>query len=250
MSGNLLFTWVFIFLRSVGVVILLPQMSGRALPVTVRLGLAMALATLLVGIVPAVPLPAGDWPLILAAGGEVLLGLAFGFVGQMLFSAVELAGRISSSEVGMSGSPGMSAPDMASEPMAAFLSSFAVVLFFLFGGHLMVISAFARSFVLAPPGHPAFNPGAGNLMIDATARLIELGVRMSAPFIAMNFLVNLAFSALGRAVPRMSVFVLSAPVRGLAGLGLLSGAGGLLARYFYGEVSNLPFRLLQLLPPH
>jgi flagellar biosynthesis protein FliR len=250
MSANYLFTWVLIFLRAVGIVMLLPQMSGRPPPIMVRLGLAMALASLLVGVVPAAPLPAGDWPLIIAAGGEVLLGLAMGFVGQMLFSAVELAGRIASSEVGMSGSPGMNSPDMASEPMAAFLSSFAIVLFFLFGGHLMVLSAFARSFTLAPPGHPAFNAGAGNLMIDATARIIELGVRMAAPFIALNFLVNLAFAALGRAVPRLSVFILSAPVRGLAGLGLLSGAGGLLARYFYAEVSDLPVKLLQLLPPH
>jgi flagellar biosynthetic protein FliR len=249
MSVNYLFTWVLIFLRAVGIVVLLPQMAGRSPPIIVRLGLAMALATLLVGVVPLAPLPASDWALAVAAGGEVLLGLAFGFVSQMLFSAVELAGRIASSEVGLSGSPGMSTPEMSSEPMAAFLSSFAMILFFLFGGHLLVLSAFARSFVLAPPGHPAFNVDAGNLMIGYTARIIELGVRMSAPFIALNFLVNLAFAALGRAVPRLSVFVLSMPVRGLAGLALLSGAGGLLARYLYGEVSDLPVRLLQLLPP-
>jgi flagellar biosynthesis protein FliR len=247
MTIGYLFTWLMVFLRAVGVLLLIPQMAGRTPPILVRAGLAACLATLLTGIVPAAPIPRDYGEMIFASGGEVLLGLAFGFVAQLAFLGVEFAGHVISSEVGLSVSPGIMGPDMASDPMAAFLSSFAVVLFFLFSGHLAVLSAFARSFALAAPGRPLIGQAAGDFLVRGTSHVIEVGVRMAAPFMALNFLINLAFSVLGRAVPRMNVFVLSASVRGLAGLGLLGGAGALLARYLFIEYADLPLKILQLL---
>lgn len=246
MSASLLLTWPLVFLRAVGVVMLVPQMAGRQPPIMVRLGLAMCLATLLTGVVPEARLPSSPFGLILAAVSEVALGLGLGFIAQLAFTAVDMAGRLASSEIGLSAAPGLSTPSVASEPLAGFLSAFAVILFFLVGGHLYVISAFARSFAFAPPGLATFHAGAGEMLIVETGRLIELGLRMAAPFIALNFLINLAFSVLGRAVPRINVFILSAPVRGLAGLALFAGAGGLIARYLYVEFSEMPVRMLQI----
>ncbi len=248
MTLGYLYTWLMIFLRATGVVVQLPQLVGRTAPIMVRMGLATCLATLLAGVVPEVPMPGDYAGLILACAGEIAMGLALGFVGQMTFAAVELAGRIISSEIGLSVAPGMPGPELGAEPLVNFISAFAIVLFFLFSGHLMVLSAFVRSFSLALPGAARFGPGAAELVIVSASRVIELGVRMAAPFIALNFLITLAFSVLGRAVPRMSVFILSASVRSIGGLALCSGAGALIARYLFVEFSDLPLKLLQLLP--
>jgi flagellar biosynthetic protein FliR len=248
MSIEYLLTWMMVFLRALGLVLLLPMMTSQPLPVTLRMGLGICLATLLAGVVPQATLPATWWPLLLSAAGEVVLGLTFGFVVRLAFFAVEMAGRMISSEIGLSATPGMGVPEPAQEPIAALMSSFAVVLFFLLGGHHQMLSAFARSFHLAVAGQPMFSRNVGESLIAGTAGVLELGLRMAAPFIAANFLVTLAFSVLGRAVPKMNIFFVSTSGRVIVGFSLLSIAGGLMARYLITEFGDTAVRMLQLLP--
>jgi len=248
MSAAFGMAWMMVFLRSLGIILQLPVLAGRSLPVVVQIGLGACLATILAGIVPAAPLPSTLGGIGWAAAGEVMLGLLLGYMTRLTFNAVDMAGRIISPEIGLSASPGLGVPSPTSEPVAAFFSSFAVICFFLLRGHEMLLSAFAHSFRMAPAGHVSFDVGAPAALIQATGHVIEVAVRMAAPFIGMNFLVTLAFSVLGRAVPKMNVFTLSFPARTLTGLGLLATAGGLLVRYLFVEFGEAPLRMLQLLP--
>jgi flagellar biosynthetic protein FliR len=250
MSVAYLLTWMFVFLRGLGLLLQLPVLAGRPLPVTVRLGLGVCLATLLAGVVPECTVPATLPALGFMAAGEVILGLALGFIARLAFSAVEMAGRIISSEIGLSATPGMGVPEPSTEPLASLLSSLALVLFFLLGGHHALLEAYAKSFQLAHAGQASLGPVAAGVIIEGCGHVIELGLRMAAPFIAMNFLVTLAFSALGRMVPKMNVFIMSFSVRALAGLALLGVSGSLIARYLYIEFANAPLEMLRVISRH
>ena len=246
MPTDLLVAWMMVFLRGLGVIMLIPTLGSRPLPPMVRVAITALVATLLYGLVPRAPMPTSNAAFVVAAMGEIMLGLLFGFTGKFVFAAVDMSGRMITQEIGLSAAPGMDAPSPSTEPLAAFLSTFAGVMFFLLGGHIGALSAFARSFDLAPAGAPAFSRMAVEYLVSGTAHVIELGFRISAPFIAMNFLITLAFSVLGRAVPKMSVFVMSYSLRVMVGFSLLAGAGALVARYVAPEFKALPYQMLEM----
>lgn len=247
MSADLLFAWMMVFLRGLGVILLFPTLGGRPLPAMLKVAVSALLAGLLYALVPRpAELPGGNTALIISSVSEVILGLVLGFVGRLVFAAVDMAGRLITQEIGLMAAPGIDAPAPASEPLAAFLSTFAGVIFFLVGGHLGALSAFARSFDFAPAGAPAYSALAVEHLIAGTGRVIELGFRISAPFMAMNFLTNLAFSVLGRSVPKMNVFVLSYPLRTIVGIVLLGSSGVLLTRYLAPQFAEMPFQMLEM----
>jgi flagellar biosynthesis protein FliR len=247
MTTELLFAWMMVFLRGLGLVLLFPTLGSRPLPVMLRVALSAMLATLLYGLVPrSTDVPTGNGLLLVSCLGELALGLAFGFVGRLVFAAVDMAGRMITQEIGLMAAPGMDAPAPSSEPLAAFLSAFAGLMFFLLGGHIGALSAFARSFDFAAAGAPAFSAASTDHLIRGTADVIELGFRIAAPFMAMNFLINLAFSVLGRAVPKMNVFFVSYPLKAMLGFLLLAGSGALVARYLAPAFQEMPFRILEM----
>src|ERR1700722_16840552 len=99
--------WMMVFLRVSAMLSVFPVFSASNFPVQLRLALGGLLAVL---ISPALPhtLPAHDlWGLVGVMAIEVGVGLLFGFASRMIFYALDMAGAIISSEIGLSLPPSM-----------------------------------------------------------------------------------------------------------------------------------------------
>ena len=159
---------------------------------------------------------------IVLAMNEVCIGLLLAMMVRMVFFAVELAGYLISYEIGLMASNSIN-PLLGSTDatLSSLFYYFSLLIFFIIGIHHEVIKAFTLSFELLPIGTFFLQSNPMVEYVTEVSNVFILGVLMAAPFIALNFIVNISFAVLGKAVPKMNVFITSFAIRIIAGLVLL-----------------------------
>lgn len=235
-----------IFLRATGLLIIMPVFSGNMIPRPVRISIAALFAYLLAPIFGDFGgMPIHWFGAVLEAIHELLTGLLLGFAVRFLLYGLEMAGEIIAVQIGLSLSSNIDPVTRnRATPPNTMLLSFGTVLFLVTGAYQFCLIAFARSFELFPPS-AIFNPQSINTVIDASANVLLIAVQISAPLLAISFLVNMCFSVLGRAAPSLNVFLLSFPVQILAGLTVLSMTLGLIVQYILRDMVQIPETMLQ-----
>jgi flagellar biosynthetic protein FliR len=240
--------WLLVFVRAGAMLAALPFFGGQSTPVRLRLALGAVLAFLVAPAVPAVETAGlgfvGVLKLVLV---EASTGLLLGFVCRLLFFAVDLAGSLVSTEIGLALAPSfnpLSATAVAAPGM--MLTWLALMLLLTLDLHHWLLLGFERSYRLVPAGGARL----GELLFeDVTGRaggVFLVAVQMTAPVLAVSFLITLIFSVLGRAVPQMNVFAESFPVRTLAGLVVFGLSLTLMATHITNHLRRLPEDLLRV----
>jgi flagellar biosynthesis protein FliR len=248
-AGSALYSLMLVFCRAGGLLALAPVFTGQTAPVIVRVAMSFLLACILVGIVPSPgPAPAHFLWVVLAIGHEILVGLLMGMASRLVMFAIEMAGQMMATEIGLMMSSSLD-PISHSEtsPVGIALSTFAAVIFLISGAHHFMLLAFVRSFDLVPAALGNFDPRVADLVVRESGKIFLLAVEMASPLIAMNFLVHLALAILGRAAPSINAFLLSIPIQILAGLTLFGMIVGLTARHMlsgFGEIPELMLRFI------
>jgi flagellar biosynthetic protein FliR len=189
------------------------------IPATVRIAISAILAYLLAPIFGNFGGVPGHWFIVvMQVIHEVLTGLLMGFAVRFLLYALEMAGEIIAVQIGLSLSSNIDPVTRnQATPPNTMLLSLGTILFLVTGAYQFCLVAFARSFEIFPPS-AIFEPQSINTVIASSGRIFLLAVQISAPLLAISFLVNMSFSVLGRAAPSLNVFMLSFPVQILAGL--------------------------------
>ncbi|CAM3257205.1 Flagellar biosynthetic protein FliR [Sphingomonas antarctica] len=228
----MLLTLMLAMLRPGAALLAAPIFGASAIPVQVRVILALAVG------VPASSAAHfdGSMDAILSVGGivmmmgEVVLGLALGFALQIGFAVALIAGESIGSAMGL-GFASMNDPASghSSTAIGQFLNLLAGVLFLCSGGHLALIEIVMGSFRSLPPGVSWLTPQALHGLADFGGLMFAAGATVALPVVSVLILVQIAMAVVTRAAPALNLFAVGIPVTVLAGLGLMALAVPVLA---------------------
>lgn len=240
-----------LFLRGLGLLTLAPAFGGKYMPVQVRLGLSLGVASLALPMAVSMGLMAPSTVSVgfgLACLGEFATGAILGFMTNLVFVAIQVAGQIIDTEMGFGIVNILDLERGGRAPvMGTFLHLLALVLFLEMGGHHALLGAFWDSLSLIPPGSLLFGQALGDLAVSSFAGMFLVAVRMSLPVAAALFLATLGLGVVARTVPQMNVFIVGLPLKILLGSVMMWIALPIYVRLAGRLVEDLPDYLMRVL---
>lgn len=240
-----LLIFLLVLLRTLGVAGTAPWLGNTQVPTVWKVGIGVLLALLVTSSIPSSQLlpTASSLQLpqfVVLAVKETLVGVALGFIMNVIFAAVQMAGGLLDVQIGLSiasiVSPGLVGP-------VTLLSNLEYMLFTMWflavNGHYVIILAILQSFRVLPIGAAQFSGPFVNLLIESTANLFVLAVQMAAPVMLSLFITNVSLAAAAKAVPQMNVFAVGLPLSLLVGFVVLSSVMPDMAVAFQGLLTLL-----------
>ena len=175
-------------------------------------------------------------PGLLAVAGEVLVGLALGFVLQVAFAAPVVAAEVISGAMGMSMT--MTADPNGGGQVTAIGQYFTVVLVLIFlgtGAHLQFIALVVDSYRSFPPGQTWLGADRFEMIAGFGSDMFVTALRIALPITLVLLVMQIVTGVLSRSAPSLNLFALGLPAGVLAGLAALIVAAPL----FYDQFAEL-----------
>lgn len=222
-EGQLLI-WMVAMLRPGAAFLAAPMFGANAVPVQLRLVLALAVGIPSAAMVN-MTLPAAgiiSLPGFFMIVSEVAAGLAMGFVIQIAFAAALVAGEAISNAMGL-GFASMADPasGQSSPAVGQFLSMLTMFLFLAADGHLALIATIAESYRALPPGEAWLSFSAIGGIVKFGSLAFSAGLSIALPVGFALVLVQLIMAMIARSAPTLNLFAVGMPAALLAGILLM-----------------------------
>jgi flagellar biosynthetic protein FliR len=223
-----------------GLLAALPVLSGRTVPVKVKVALVLVLGAVLAPVIhlPAVP----PDPVVLAAGltGEMAIGLTIGLAVRLFFSALELAGELVGVQMGFGVVQLFDPTTSHHTPIVGqFFTLLASLVFLSLNAHMLVVATIVSSYDAIPAFGASLPAGLGEEVVRLSQQMFVLGLKLAAPVLVTILVINVLLAILGRAVSQINVFVLSFPVTIAGGLAVLAMAMPFIVQLLAREIERL-----------
>lgn len=220
----LLHGFALVLLRTAGLVVTAPVLSAKAVPVRIRLAIALLVgASIFSGAgAPQVPLPSSLLALAGEAVVETAVGAAAGFSAAVILEAAWAAGHVAGLGMGL-GYGALIDPfnGASSTVLSQIFSVVALGMAVALGVHREAFAWLTRSLIEFPPGGPV-DPGP---MVSGVVNHAILGaalaIRLAFPILAAVTFGHVALGVVGRTASQLNLSNVGFAVAILAGGGAL-----------------------------
>jgi flagellar biosynthetic protein FliR len=218
--GGKLELFFLILVRCAGIFMIAPIFGRRNVPSTFKVGLALMMSIILLGIVEAdLAVYTDMFGYTLLIIKEAVVGFLIGFVSYIVFSSIYVAGQIIDMETGFGVVNVLDPQNNIQVPiMGNFLYIIALVIFVTIDGHHMIISALFKSFEMVPLGEVTVSINTVKDLIKILGDTFIIGFKISAPVVTAVFLTDIALGILSRTMPQMNVFMVGIPLKIAVGM--------------------------------
>jgi flagellar biosynthesis protein FliR len=230
-AGNELMTHadhiMWLALRIGGTLLAAPMFGTRALPMRVRVLLAISLAMVFAPMLPSTPVFHGlDAALAINVAGELVVGIAMGLILRLSFEAGSCAGEWVAQGMGLSFAQ-MADPLQGTNSGIVgqwFYAAFGL-LFLAMNGHLRMMELLFSSYAALPMGQALAMSKLMSVPLFLSDVLIA-GVHIALPIMIAMLTTNLAFGVLARAAPALNPMAVGLPAALALGLIMLVALTG------------------------
>lgn len=213
--------WYFlIVMRVAGIIFAAPFFGSTVIDARLKMFFSFILAIFIAGVIkPASFGNVGAVMMILMIVKEILIGVAIGFLGRILFAGVQLGGQIIGFQMGFGVVNVIDPQSNAQISIIAQFQNIVMILIFLgIGGHRLIIEAVYNSFLIVPLGSFTFPYESYHYLVKIFSDVFVISLKIVAPVFVTLMITHVVMGIIARLVPQMNILIVGFPIQIAAGL--------------------------------
>lgn len=205
------YSFIPVFIRVSIIMFFLPYIGSRAIPISFRFFFALSVS---LAIMPLLPLKEENF--LISLLNAVVFGMAIGLIVRIIVAAVETASQWISMQLGFT-IANVFNPYFGElmGPVSIFYEMFTIALFFSLDLHLSFVEIIIKSFDF--PSKLSFSEN----IITFSYIMFPLALKLSAPVLLVQVLMNIGLGFLSRIMPQANVFFVGFPLLLVTGIAVM-----------------------------
>ncbi|MGI1677447.1 MAG: flagellar biosynthetic protein FliR [Cellvibrionaceae bacterium] len=215
--------YFFPFCRIGAFFLAVPIIGTQLVSARIRVVLSIMVTMLAAPLIPdSLIIPSLNLQTFIIVVQQVIIGIAMGFIVQVIFQLFVLTGQFIAMKIGL-GFASMNDPSsgVTVTVISQFYMMTSTLLFLSLNGHLILIEVLVKSFSTLPMSLSGLSQEGLMKIVSMGSWMFEGALVVALPVLTSLLVVNIAFGVMSKSAPQMNVFAVGFPITLVFGLLLL-----------------------------